>query len=102
MEEKRKFRRTPTKEKAFLQDKEQNKPRESHLMDVSSGGMRILSDTNIKVGSPLSGQFKIIPTSGNFYVTGEVIWVKPKTEGAQMPAYEIGIKFNKVSTISEH
>lgn len=102
MEEKRKFRRTPTKEKAFLQNKEQNRQQESHLMDVSSGGMRVLSDINIKVGSPLSGQFKIMPASGNFYVTGEVIWVKPKTDDPQRPAYEIGIKFHKVNTIPEH
>lgn len=100
MEEKRKFRRTPTKEKAFL--KGQDTAHESHLMDVSSGGMRILSDTDIKIGSSLSGQFKIIPTSGNFYVSGEVVWVKPKTGQGQGPAYEIGIKFNKVSTIPQH
>lgn len=102
MEEKRKFRRTPTKEKAFLENKEQSKQHEGHLMDVSSGGMRILSDTNIKVGSSLSGKFKIMPTLGNFYVTGEVMWVTPKTGNTQKSAYEIGIKFNKVSTIPEH
>lgn len=98
MDERRKYRRSPAKEKAFLKSRENN-PQEGLLMDVSSGGMRISSDANIKVGTALSGQFKIMPDLGNFYVSGEVIWSKPAGKEAPEKGYELGIKFNKVSTI---
>ena len=93
MDERRRFRRSPAKEKAFLKSRE-NKPHEGLLMDVSSGGMRILSNANIKIGTALTGQFKIMPNLGNFYVSAEVVWSKPLSKD-----YEVGIKFNKVSTI---
>lgn len=102
MEEKRKYRRSPAKEKAYLQAKEHNKQHESQLLDVSSGGMRILSQTSLKTGTMLSGSFKIMPAMGNFYVLGEVVWVKPLADETHNTAYEIGIRFNKVSTIPEH
>ena len=102
MEEKRKYRRSPAKEKAYVQAKEHNKQHESQLLDVSSGGMRILSEASLKIGTMLSGSFKIMPTMGNFYVHGEVVWVKPLADETQNTAYEIGIRFNKVSTIPEH
>ena len=98
MEERRKFRRSSTKEKASLESKEGSK-QESTLLDVGSGGMRILSESNVKPGSAISGKFKIMPDSGHFYVSGEVRWVKPTTKDRHQPPYEIGIKFNKVSTI---
>lgn len=99
MDERRKFRRTPAKEKALLQSKEHHSKQESQVIDVSSGGMRILSDTPLKAGTMLSGQFKIMPTLGNFYIAAEVMWVKPKIGEVDKPLYEIGVKFNKVSTI---
>ena len=99
MEERRRFRRTPAKEKAFLQGKEA-KRQEGLLMDVSSGGMRFLSDAKLKIGASLFGQFKIMPNLGDFYIAAEVVWVKPVTkEPDHATTYEVGIKFNKVSTI---
>lgn len=98
MDERRKYRRTPSKEKAFLKCKENN-PHEGELLDVSSGGLRMLSSAKIKAGSALSGKFKIMPQLGSFYVSGEVVWVKPITIESNQAAYEVGIKFNKVSTI---
>ena len=123
MDERRRFSRSPAKEKAFLKSRE-NSPHEGLLMDVSSGGMRILSNANIKIGTALTGQFKIMPNLGNFYVSAEVVWSKPlKPEGDGLPSdrqshkpegdglaslgqshrqsqdFEVGIKFNKVSTI---
>ena len=97
MEERRKFRRSATKETASLENKE-GKKQESQLLDVSPGGMRIFADTEIKIGSHLSGRFKIIPKSGHFYVSGEVAWVK-KASAEQGSGYEVGVKFKKVSTI---
>ena len=97
MEERRKFRRSVTKETASLENKE-GKNQESQLLDVSPGGMRIFADTDIKIGSRLCGRFKIMPKSGHFYVSGEVAWVK-KAADPQGPGYEVGVKFKKVSTI---
>lgn len=96
MQERRRFSRSVSKETASLEHKEGSK-QESRLMDVSSSGMRILSDVNIKPGSHLCGKFKILPNSGHFYVCGEVVWVRPAKDPAQ--GYEAGIRFNKVSTI---
>ena len=100
MEERRKFRRTHTKERTLLQGGETK--HEGSLIDISSGGMRILSDTHIKIGSFLTGQFKIMPQTGNFYVRGEVIWSKPALKESPHQAYESGIKFTKVSGIPIH
>lgn len=94
MEERRKYRRTGAKEKALLCAAHGR--HEGSLMDISSGGMRIFSDTHIATGTQVSGQFKIMPHMGNFYVSGEVVWVKPAKEPPAF-GYEIGIKFAKVS-----
>lgn len=101
MDERRKCRRTPAKEKAVLESREHSR-QESQLIDVSSGGIRIISDTNIKVGTIVSGKFKIMPTLGDFYISAEVAWNNPISSQASKPLYEVGIKFNKVSTIPVH
>lgn len=88
MLEKRKFKRLVTKEKTSLQSKEGKE--EGLLVDISPGGMRIFLDRHIGVGTLISGQFRILPNSGPFYVTGEVVWSKGK---------EVGIKFSRVTTI---
>lgn len=98
MQERRKFRRTQAKEKTALESKE-GKSHEGMLVDISPSGMRIISESNIHLGSQLSGKFKILPNSGNFYVLGEVAWIKPAGKDQPQGASEIGIKFSKVSTI---
>lgn len=99
MKEKRKFNRLESKDKAFL-SKEEGQTEEGTLLDVSPQGMRVLLNNAIKAGTLISGNFKIIPHSGHFYVQGEVIWAKPAGEKTKNPSYEVGIKFTKVSTIS--
>jgi hypothetical protein len=98
MEERRKFTRLSTKEKTFL-DKEGGNKQEGSLVDISPGGMKIICDNEVKVGSVISGQFKILPNVGPFYIRGEVAWVKPVDDKTGPSHFEIGIKFNKVSTI---
>ena len=98
MQERRKFRRTQAKEKASLESKE-GKPHEGTLVDISPSGMRFVSESNIRLGSQLSGKFKILPNSGHFYVLGEVAWIKPAGKDQPQGANEVGIKFSKVSTI---
>jgi len=96
-EERRKFARLATDENTVL-DKD-GKKQDACLADISLGGMKIACDNKVEIGSAISGQFKILPDLGPFYVTGEVVWIKPKSEQTSSQAYEVGIKFSKVSTI---
>lgn len=99
MQEKRKFSRCRIKEKALIK-KEDNREVEGFVLDVSMGGMRVLLDKPIKIGSKLSGQFKIVHYLGPFFVQGEVVWSKSTTDSKGNPCgYAIGAKFTKVSTI---
>jgi hypothetical protein len=98
MDEKRKFKRFETKEATFL-NKEEGKPQEGSILDISPGGMRIVLDQETPLGSAISGQFKILPNLGPFYVKGEVAWVKPAKMTESQNSFLIGIKFNKVSAL---
>lgn len=99
MLEKRKFSRCRIKEKALIK-KEDNREVEGFVLDVSMGGMRVLLDKPIKIGSKLSGQFKVVPYLGQFFVQGEVIWSKPMADDKGNPGgYGVGAKFTKVSTV---
>jgi len=98
MEERRKFRRFSTKEKTLL-DKEDGNKQEGSLVDISPGGMKTICDNEVTIGSVISGQFKILPNVGPFYIRGEVSWVKPADDKTNPSHFEIGVKFNKVSTI---
>lgn len=98
MKERRKFNRIKSPSTAILEEK--NRLKESTLLDIGPGGMKILLDNDIEVGSAISGRFKIMPNAGgSFYVQGEVVWVKPVKEKSKPPSFAIGIKFCKVSTI---
>jgi hypothetical protein len=98
MQERRKFRRLETKEKTSL-NKEGAEVEEGRLLDISPGGMRIILEKESPVGSLISGQFKILPNAGPFYIKGEVAWVKPSPAPEGSRVFEVGIKFNKVSAI---
>ncbi len=89
MKDKRKFNRIDNKDDAFYH-KGDGKKEKCRVLDVSTGGMKVTLDVELKLGSSIFGQFQILPELGHFYVCGEVVWVKGK---------EIGVKFNKVSTI---
>lgn len=95
MEERRKFNRLLSQEKANLQKKGISE--EGKLVDISPAGMRILLNNSIEVGNSVCGSFRIMPQLGNFYVQGEVVWVKPNN--SQSKSYDAGIKFSKVSAL---
>lgn len=99
MQERRRFNRCRLEQKAKILT-EDSREEKGTLLDVSVGGMRVLLNKKVELGSRLSGQFKIIPHLGPFYVQGVVAWVKPvKEQDAQR--WEIGVKFTKVNTIPE-
>jgi c-di-GMP-binding flagellar brake protein YcgR len=96
MRERRKFSRWSTREKVNFNLKDARQ--EELVLDISPGGMRVVLDNELKVGSIISGQFKIIANQEPFYVRGEVVWVRRAIDQINRPCYEIGIKFNKIST----
>jgi Tfp pilus assembly protein PilZ len=96
MEERRKARRLKTQERTVV-SKPEGSNAECSILDISTGGMRILLDDEATIGTQISGQFKILPAQGPFYVKGEVAWVRPCQENPGSAGFEIGIKFNKIS-----
>lgn len=99
MQDKRKYKRCQIKEKAWI-DEEGALNNEASVFDVSMGGVRVLLDKKIDVGSKLSGRFKIVPYMGEFFVKGEVVWSKAVADDTgNTTGYAVGITFNKVNTI---
>jgi len=92
MEERRKFRRLSREDKVFLTY--QGEGEEARLLDVSVGGMRVLSARKIELGSSVEGKFQVIPRVGPFFIKGRVNWGREK-DGE----WEMGISFEKVSTL---
>ncbi|MDD4940766.1 MAG: PilZ domain-containing protein [Candidatus Omnitrophica bacterium] len=93
MQERRKTGRLPRQERTFIEHGSGKK--ETILLDISIGGMRVQLDEAMKVGTPLTLKASILPHAGAFFMTGTVTWVKESSPGV----YETGVKFNKVSTI---
>ncbi|MGE5308486.1 MAG: PilZ domain-containing protein [Deltaproteobacteria bacterium] len=93
MEERRKHRRLQMSEKTSLS--KGDSAEECFLVDISPGGMKVLLEKEPKVGDPITGQFKILPKAGPFYVKGVISWIKKTGAGN----YEIGVRFSKISTI---
>ena len=98
MHEKRKSSRLNTSEETFLTQDDGRKTG-AKLVDISLGGMRVMMNEDLKTGSELSGQFKILPHSSPFYIKGIVSWSKPCQEKNHSYKFEVGIKFTKINTI---
>jgi len=93
MQERRRTGRLPRQERTFIEHGSGKK--ETILLDISIGGMRVQLDEAMKVGTPLTLKASILPHAGAFFMAGTVTWVKESSPGV----YETGVKFNKVSTI---
>jgi len=92
MEEKRQFNRWDWEDKAYV-DLERGRE-EVRILDISVGGMRIVTDSALDRTKGLTGEFKILPNIGSFFVKGKIIWTQSKGN-----SFESGIVFDKVSTI---
>jgi len=93
MEEKRRFNRWDWDNKAYVGLK--GKKEEVKVIDISIGGMRIITDTALDRTESFKGEFKILPNMEPFFIKGKVIWTQPKGG-----LFESGIVFDKVSTIA--
>jgi len=98
MSENRKSSRLTTSKETFLA-KDNGQKTGVKLIDISLGGMRVLMNEDLKIGSILLGEFNILPHTGPFYIKGEVTWSKPCQEKDHPYRVEIGIKFTKINTI---
>jgi Tfp pilus assembly protein PilZ len=96
MIEKRKNKRLPRGEKTYLDNECENK--EIVLLDISMGGMKLLTNEEYKTGAPLGLKVNILPKSGAFFVKGRVVWIKPSIVTTAL--FEVGVKFTKISTIT--
>ncbi len=65
------------------------------LVDVSSGGMKIVLLEDVPAGTIVKGEFSVMPQQGAYYIQGEVVWSKMLPDEKR---YEVGIKFFKVKT----
>jgi len=93
MEEKRKFSRWGLdNERAYI-DLEGQKE-EVQILDISIAGMRVIANRPIDKDRQVTGEFKILPNIGPFFVRGKVIWSTERDKN-----FESGIEFEKVSTI---
>ena len=93
MNEKRQFNRWGSgEEKAYIDVA--GKKKEVEILDISIGGMRIITTYPIDKNREVTGEFKILPNIGSFFVKGKVVWVTKKENN-----FESGIQFDKVSTI---
>ncbi len=98
MIEKRKSNRLTKNEETFIsQDKTQKKG--IKIIDISLGGMRVMMNEELKIGTILLGQFNILPNDSPFYIKGEVAWSKPSQEENNSYQTEIGIRFTQISAI---
>lgn len=94
MEEKRRHNRWRIEnKKAVLKE---HKEDEVPLVDVSTGGMKVLLKENIPLGSKITGQFNISSKLGTYFIEGKVVWAKQRTKETN---YEVGIQFQKINTI---
>jgi len=93
MEEKRKFNRWYTQNKATISY--EGVKNEVSLLDVSAGGMRFFSDQPLEIGSLIYGEFKVLSQLNPFFVKGRVI----RTQQKDSNRWEIAVRFEKVSTL---
>ena len=64
------------------------------VVDISAGGMKLALRNPVTVGTMVSGECKILPNGGPFFISGKVTRSYEKDGGC-----EAVISFDKVSTI---
>jgi hypothetical protein len=67
---------------------------EVNILDLSAGGMRIASYRPIPLGEDISGEFRVLPQGGPFFVRGRVTRITENNG-----AWEAVVQFDRVSTI---
>lgn len=97
MQERRKFNRWQIEKETFF--KSEPGAKEIQVIDVSPGGMRLIVDEWLEIGTFVSGEISLIANQKPFYIQGEVVWIKQALDQLNRVCYIVGIKFNKIRTI---
>lgn len=96
MQERRKFNRWQTEKETFFKPEADTK--ESQVIDISPGGMRLVVDEWVEIGTLVSGKINLGTNQKPFYIQGEVVWIKQALDQLNRTCYVVGIKFNKIRT----
>ncbi|MCM8801034.1 MAG: PilZ domain-containing protein [Candidatus Omnitrophica bacterium] len=96
MQERRKFNRWQADKETFF--KSEYDTRQTQVIDISPGGMRLVIDEWAGVGTPVSGRISLLSNQKPFYIQGEVVWVKQALDQLNRTCYIVGIRFNKIRT----
>ncbi len=94
MEEKRKWSRLNVEEKERTFISCTDSKNKGEILDMSAGGMKVTFSKPVELGAIISGEFKVPPRTGPFYMIGKVSRVTERKG-----AWEVGLEFEKVSTI---
>lgn len=65
-----------------------------NILDISAGGISVVSQCPIAMGTLIHGEFEILPHRGSFFISGHVIRVTEKEN-----YWKIVIAFHKIRTI---
>jgi len=97
LEDKRRFSRleqnTPARQKVENSDFVEK----THSKDVSTGGLRLSTDSQLEVGTKLNVEVNIAGSARPYYAQGEVVWLK-ENEQSQNKKFDMGIRFLRIVT----
>jgi len=94
MEERRRYVRWGVGERKSVVISYRGNKEHAIMLDISAGGMRIISSRPLDIGTSLYGEVEILTAMGPFFIIGRVERVNESSEG-----WEIAVVFEKVSTI---
>jgi hypothetical protein len=100
MDEKRRFTRLSREMPIRKKVQNSDSIEVSKAQDISTGGLRIATDTPLHVGTKLNIEVDIPGSSTPYYAIGEVVWYKEK-EQAQDNKFDIGIRFLRIVSKTE-
>ena len=63
-------------------------------VDISAGGLQVLTKKSLEIGTPLDIILSVFPTKTPIGIQGEVVRCEPAGQGSQ---FKVGIKFTNYS-----
>ncbi|MBU1087380.1 MAG: PilZ domain-containing protein [Candidatus Omnitrophica bacterium] len=100
MDEKRKFTRLAQEMPIRKKVENSDIVEFSKTQDISTGGLRIATDTPLNIGTKLNIEVNITGSSSPYYAVGEVVWYKEKDQTADNK-FDIGIRFVRIVNKSD-
>lgn len=95
MEEKRKFRRLVREMPARHRSHETDAIEITHAKDISTGGIRLATDSKLDIGAKLNIEVNITGSENPYYAIGEVVWLREK-ENTDEKKFDMGVRFIRV------